>query len=321
MKKYTLVSLLIFTALFMQLLSCSPTVKVVCSDGETYRQYKDPAKNFPDYAKTFDDAVKVTLNVMDSINVTADITLKNKITEFREKLNQNNIIIQDLIKANFLMYNNAICDKDTRDHYYEFQKFITARVFQIAAANAELKTISDLKSTDEQKKLLGDMALIDNQVNSIVMTYAPLDNSPNSSTNGTDTTKKSKKNIKLFITYHDKYIDNSNLIFNGIVKAFSTSQDAEFQYFFLKEDRDKSDFEIVVSSTSIDGTGTTYEDESCDYTYSFTLFEINKKNGSLASVGSGDVKSKFCKEPAREEDIANKFKDISNILLQKMLQK
>lgn len=302
MKKYLPSLIFVVTVLSIFLSNCVMR-KTTCGDG-VYYPYRRPDKVFPEFAKSYDNTVKVTFKILDSVEAVADVNLKNQVVPLRQQLTSNDALVRDMIKSEFVTYNQCICDPAVRQSHVEFQKYLAGMVVQLNATNMQLKTISDLKNTSDQELLLSILELTVTQTHSIIVgSPAAVDSL--------------KKHFKLFITNASGTMEAGDLIMNGIMNALDTNRNAEFEYYYEKIDRRKADFEIIVSETEI-VKDNVYE-EKCDYAYTFTLLKIEGLTDSKGR-GSEKINTTICEAAKRKQDVGSRFREVSFSMVQKMLK-
>jgi len=127
--------------------SCSSTKTLNCGEGKAPVQIlKNPEKAYKKYqwAKSFEVNAKATIDVIDKVKVDeGNLTVKNKIENFREKITNETIRMEMLVRENAKAYNAGACYKDVRDKFFEFQDYVTEKNTELEKLRIDLqKTIN-----------------------------------------------------------------------------------------------------------------------------------------------------------------------------------
>lgn len=126
---------LTFTLSYLSILfiSCSPMREGFCDNTKTekYFVYKNPQKFYPQFANDWEMALKSTVDILNRIDTAkgikagGDLSMKRKVVQLREKLNQENIYMENLMKSAFIAYNTSPCDPTTKHRYFSILETMT----------------------------------------------------------------------------------------------------------------------------------------------------------------------------------------------------
>ncbi|QDK80231.1 hypothetical protein EXU85_17125 [Spirosoma sp. KCTC 42546] len=122
--------------------SCSNRI-VYCGQNKTDPVVirKNPEKAYFEYVKQHTNDIKLSLkylNILDIGGVSANT--KSEITTLREKLNQQNIFVQEVLKSSFFAFSQNPCNKEVvTNHLNILQKFSESN-----------KTVKDVTTTLEK---------------------------------------------------------------------------------------------------------------------------------------------------------------------------
>lgn len=140
MKKFLLAILIISIS------SCSP-IKVACG-ADTYMVPRNATKGYETYVKTTDYSIKGLTKLFDVIEASGsdfEISVKKKVEQLQEDLNQFGARQNKLLQASFQTYVTGVCDKDVRDSHLQLLAKEGERSAKIAEIESELKQLVDQK--------------------------------------------------------------------------------------------------------------------------------------------------------------------------------
>jgi signal recognition particle GTPase len=131
MKHQNIISLVFCTC--TTIYSCSPFKEGHCdiNGGRPYLVYKRPEKFYPVIANDWSATIKGTIGLLNQIDTVknkdtnVEIDMKKKVVELREKLGQENIKIENVVKSAFIAYNISPCDESARQKYFALLEAIT----------------------------------------------------------------------------------------------------------------------------------------------------------------------------------------------------
>ncbi len=117
------------------------------------RVFKNPSKAYPAFAQNYQFNYKVGLESLGALtdssnggNISSDA--KKEVIHLREKLNQDNIQFENLLKSAFYAYNANPCDVQTSKNYWE----IVAKMANRISVLQELTTLPQKKEEELTKK-------------------------------------------------------------------------------------------------------------------------------------------------------------------------
>jgi hypothetical protein len=115
--------------------SCAST-KEYCEPGhELVVVPRNAMKAYQAYVKTTDASVKATIDITETLKIAdLDVGTKSKVTKLRQDLDQFSSRYQDVIKASYLAFTQAPCDKDIRKNHY-------ALLSEMSKQNAALESL------------------------------------------------------------------------------------------------------------------------------------------------------------------------------------
>lgn len=114
--------------------------------------FKNPSKAFPAFSADYTVKLNAGVTLLDTIknvvnaNGTTSSEINTKATDLREKLNQENIRMENLLKANFYAFNTNPCDSFIRRKYFSILDTLTLKITEIEKLRAEL-TVQSQKGT------------------------------------------------------------------------------------------------------------------------------------------------------------------------------
>ncbi|HEV7333151.1 MAG TPA: hypothetical protein VGN63_19100 [Flavisolibacter sp.] len=139
--------------------------------------FKSPTKAFPTFAKDFTSKLNTNLEMVDSINLrpnirgSGNIELSSKLTELREKLNQESARMEMIMKSNFMAYNSRPCDEQVSKQYFDLLKLMAVKNADLERLRAEL-TLPASKGGDEiQLVITKDTSQIHSSVTKFLAHY------------------------------------------------------------------------------------------------------------------------------------------------------
>jgi len=149
-KKFTpiLIALLIVAIatiiIFYVIKDNSNTTMVYCGPNKTdpARIFVNPEKAFPSFATAYTVKLNSGINLLDTLNQSASIggnadsEIQTEIVELREKLNQDNIRMENLLKVLFYAYNGRPCDADVSKRYFNLLDTLTFKITEIEKLKA-----------------------------------------------------------------------------------------------------------------------------------------------------------------------------------------
>jgi len=105
--------------------------------------YKDPQDAFPSFATGYNVKLEAGVNLMDTLNkaasdINAGSEIQTEIVELREKLNQDNIRMQELMKSCFLAYHTRPCNPDASKRYYDMLDTLISRITKLEELKASV---------------------------------------------------------------------------------------------------------------------------------------------------------------------------------------
>ena len=100
--------------------ACSEKI-IYCGENKTNPVVirKKPEKAYKEFAKEYSTTVSTNIKYLDVLSL-GDISVdsKNKIISFREQLNQDNIKMQELLKASFFAFSQNPCEISLKEKHY-----------------------------------------------------------------------------------------------------------------------------------------------------------------------------------------------------------
>ena len=134
--------------------SCA-TIKVPCPGGETVIVQRHPEKQYQQTAKSTDIGLKATIDVLEKVKIAdLDASVKAKVAELRDKLDQFSSRTQDIIKGSYDALQTTPCDKDVRKRHFDLLTDIAKENVALEKLRKELKKLSkqgNFESVDENK--------------------------------------------------------------------------------------------------------------------------------------------------------------------------
>lgn len=137
-----------------------------------FKLYKNVNDIFPVYAKDFKLTVKNSLDYMDKITDSLDVTLQRDVKKLRQDLDQYSSRIETLTKSNYAGYRDGICDPEIRKGFQAFQNKLADMTLKISEITASLQESKDPFKTDsdkvnDAKKKLDEVKTLEVEANKI----------------------------------------------------------------------------------------------------------------------------------------------------------
>ncbi len=120
--------------------------------------FKDPTKAFPGFVSDYDVSAKASLATIDELQksepnlLNADMNFKRKVQQLREQLNQDNIRMENILKASFYAYNSDPCDDKIKERYQNLLDTLALKMTELERFKASV-TISKEKGGTIVKNL------------------------------------------------------------------------------------------------------------------------------------------------------------------------
>lgn len=144
---------------------------------EKYFVYKNPQKFYPQFANDWEMSLKGTVDILNQIDTSkgikagSDLLLKKKIVQLRNKLNQENIYMENLMKSAFIAYNTSPCDQTTKQKYFSILETMTKNSNIIKELKSSL--IDETKSLGtEKKEVVTNPEVIDNSIENFLKRFS-----------------------------------------------------------------------------------------------------------------------------------------------------
>ena len=106
--------------------------------------FKNPTKAFPAFAQEYKANINASLDVIDTlqkspaIKVNGQLGLETKVIELRERLNQESIRMESIMKSNFLAFNARPCDPIASKQYYDLLTLMAQKNEELEKLRLEL---------------------------------------------------------------------------------------------------------------------------------------------------------------------------------------
>jgi hypothetical protein len=114
------------------------------NNSKPVKVYKNPSKAFPVFAQDYTVKLNAGMSVIDSIkknpkvNSNISLDLGTKVTELREKLNQESSRMEMIMKSNFLAFNANPCDSSISRKYYDLLNAVVEKNHELDLLMAQL---------------------------------------------------------------------------------------------------------------------------------------------------------------------------------------
>lgn len=124
--------------------------------------FVNPDQAFPSFASNYQVKLQAGVNLLDTLsiatggNVSSEV--QTEIVELREKLNQDNIRMENLMRACFYAYNSRPCDPEVSRRYLNMLDTLALKITELEKLKVSVK--EPLKGSTVPK----DSALTSNQV-------------------------------------------------------------------------------------------------------------------------------------------------------------
>lgn len=150
MNKNGLILVLIIVALatitiFILLKNNSKTRVEYCGPGKTdpVTIFKNPDEAFPAFANGYKVKLQSGVNLLDTLtkatgNINAGSDIQSEIVELREKLNQDNIRMENLMRASFYAYNSRPCDPEISRRYLNMLDTLAQKITELEKFKASI---------------------------------------------------------------------------------------------------------------------------------------------------------------------------------------
>ncbi|MGC4038712.1 MAG: hypothetical protein QM764_22300 [Chitinophagaceae bacterium] len=158
------------------------TRTLYCGPGENnpVTVFINPTKAFPAFAEDYSVKLNSGVTLLDTLrnqgNATATISteINTHIVELRDKLNQDNIRTENLLKANFYAFNNTPCDTFIRKKYYSFLDSLSYKINEIEKLRA-MVTVQSQKGgvVQKEREIVKDTAVLKESLNHFSENYFP----------------------------------------------------------------------------------------------------------------------------------------------------
>lgn len=156
------------------------TKTIYCGPDKTnpVNVFINPSNAFPTFAKDYNLKLNAGIEVLDSLKTipqlkgSAGTDYNTKIVELREKLNQESIRMEMIMKSNFLAYNMKPCDSAVNRDYFALLKMMAEKNSELEKFKAGLTVpISKGNVDSAQIKIVTDTALISNALGKFSENY------------------------------------------------------------------------------------------------------------------------------------------------------
>ena len=125
----------------------SDTRIAYCGEGKTkpVTVFVNPTEAFPSFATTYQVKLRAGVNLLDTLSkvtgtgVDASSEVQTQIVELREKLNQDNIRMENLMRACFYAYNGNPCDPEIARRYLNMLDTLTLKITELERLKASVK--------------------------------------------------------------------------------------------------------------------------------------------------------------------------------------
>ena len=129
------------------LIGCSDFKAIECPPKVLVLKNFDNA--YPAFANNYDLSLKATINTADSLSLTGNIGLKRTVENLREKLNQETIRFQDLLKSAYIGYVGEICrpNSELRERYWDLLGEMNQKTSELDALRLRLASLKSSSNT------------------------------------------------------------------------------------------------------------------------------------------------------------------------------
>lgn len=146
------------------------------NNSKPVKVFKNPTKAFPNFAEEFNNKITFLESITDSLTNTGkfklSLDLNSKVIELKEKLNQESIRMEMIMKSNFLAFNNSPCDTVVSKKYYELLNIMAQKNNELENLRMKL-TIPSTKGGNEVDNLMvvKDTSLINTSISTFKDNY------------------------------------------------------------------------------------------------------------------------------------------------------
>lgn len=142
MKFFAIKILVVFSLLIS---ACSEKV-IYCGENKTNPVVirKKPEKAYKEFAKEYSTTVGTNIKYLDVLSL-GDVSIdsKNQIISFREKLNQDNIKMQELLKASFFAFSQNPCEISLKEKHYALLEKLSAEKMIQSSIRTDLEKLTN----------------------------------------------------------------------------------------------------------------------------------------------------------------------------------
>ena len=112
------------------------------------RVFKNPSKAFSVFAQDYEFNFNTGVKVLDSASNNGNISIEAKkgIKEFREKLNQENIQFENLLKTAFYAYNQDGCNEEVKRKYWDILNTMSEKILKLEKLKNFNETIKEVEN-------------------------------------------------------------------------------------------------------------------------------------------------------------------------------
>lgn len=105
--------------------------------------FTNPDQAFPSFASAYQVKLNAGVNLLDTLSkATGDINagteIQTEIVELREKLNQDNIRMENLMRSSFYAYNSRPCNPEVSKRYLDMLDTLTQKITEIEKFKASI---------------------------------------------------------------------------------------------------------------------------------------------------------------------------------------
>jgi|GEM_PF-3699916 len=114
--------------------------------------FKNPDDAFPSFASGYNVKLEAGVNLMDTLkeaasDINAGSEIQTEIVELREKLNQDNIRMQELMKSCFLAYHTRPCNPEASKRYFDMLDTLISRITNLEELKASVVVPESVEPT------------------------------------------------------------------------------------------------------------------------------------------------------------------------------
>ena len=106
--------------------------------------FKNPTRAFPAFVNEYHASAKTAINLLDTLKskapgtISADVDYDTKMANLREKLDQDNIRMENILKASFFAFNANPCDDQIKQHYLALLDTMAAKTLELERFRASI---------------------------------------------------------------------------------------------------------------------------------------------------------------------------------------